>query len=167
MKRGIKITAIAVLLLIAGTGITKAQQGRMAGDRRANPLNFCMNIPDLTDSQKEKIAALNDEHRKQMDQLREERINATDLYARNEIAAKMLLQQNEHMKNLESQLTDSQKKYFRENITDGRPGYRANRGFNRGPGQGNGYRAGWQGNGRGFHRGEGRGYGAGCPRFRN
>ncbi|MEZ5000754.1 MAG: hypothetical protein R2727_08965 [Bacteroidales bacterium] len=143
MKTGIKITAMTIILLLAGSGITKAQYGRAGQARRSTPQYYCMDIPDLTDTQKAKITALGEAHRKQMDELRQAKYNAPDIYTRNEIDAKMLMAQNEHLKNIELLLTDTQKEYYRNNFANQRPGFRANRAP---VGRGNGYRAG----GRGF-----------------
>ena len=158
MKTTIKITAIAMILLLAGSGITNAQNRRAPQARRSAPLNYCMDIPDLTDVQKEKITALKEAHRKMIDDLRQEKYNAPDIYTRNEIDAKMLMTQNEHLKKIEELLTDSQKEYYRSNFTNQRPGFRANRPGRGAAGRGEGYRAG----GRGYQRGPGRAAGRNC-----
>lgn len=164
MKATIKITAMTILLAIAGTGIMKAQPGRMGQGNRGNQQGFCMSIPDLTDAQKEKVTTLNEEHRKQVDQLRDEKLKAEDIYTRNEIASKMILLQNQHLKSIESLLTDSQKEYFNENILPGNAGPRHAVRNGRGFGQGRGFHAGGRGQGMGYQRGGGRGYAPGCPR---
>jgi hypothetical protein len=162
MKTKMKITAMMFLLILGGTGITKAQYGRFAQDNRPNaPLGYCMDIPDLTDEQKVKITALNDEHRATMDQLRTDKYNAPDLYARNEAEMKRLAEMNSHMLKMEALLTDTQKEYFRANYTSGRAGVRAygDAGYR---GRGAGMQAAGRGCGRGFNaRPAGRGYGRG------
>jgi Spy/CpxP family protein refolding chaperone len=162
MNTKMRITAMMFLLILGGTGITKAQYGRFAQGNRPNaPLGYCMDIPDLTDEQKVKITALNEEHRATMDQLRTDKYNAPDLYARNEADMKMLAEMNSHMLKLEALMTDTQKEYFRTNYTNGRAGVRAygEAGFR---GRGAGMRAAGRGCGRGFNaRPAGRGYGRG------
>jgi len=165
MRTTIKLTAIALLLFTAGTGISEAQYGRMACNRDAGPLNYCANLPDLTGNQTEKLTALGEEHRKEMDEMRKARTEANDVYERNEIAARMILKQNEHLKSIESLLTDSQKAVFMDRINNGRQGFR---GQAPGYGRGNGNRPGRNDNSMGFGRGNGRGGfnpGPGCRRF--
>jgi hypothetical protein len=168
MKTKIRITTLAIILLVAGSGLSFAQPGRAARGLNSRPGNFCMSIPDLTDAQKEKITALGEEHRTQMDEMRKAKFDAADIFERNDIAAKMLKAQNEHLKKVEALLTDSQKEYFANNMLSNQrqfagPG-RANRPgqgarFNRGPaGRGNGYRAA----NRGYQRGPGKGAGRNC-----
>jgi Spy/CpxP family protein refolding chaperone len=162
MKTKMKIAAMTFLLILGGTAITKAQYGRVAPANRPNaPLGYCMDIPDLTEEQTVKITALNDEHRAAMDQLRTEKYNAPDLYARNEADMKMLAEMNSHMLKMEALMTDTQKEYFRANYTNGRTGVRAygDAGYR---GRGAGMRAAGRGYGRGFNaRPAGRGYGRG------
>ena len=162
MKAKMKVTAMMFLLILGGTGITKAQYGRVAPANRPNaPLGYCMDIPDITEDQKVKITALNEEHRSAMDQLRTEKYNAPDLYARNEADMKMLAEMNSHMLKMEALMTDTQKEYFRAYYTNGRAGVRAygDAGFR---GRGAGMRAAGRGCGRGFNdRPAGRGYGRG------
>lgn len=163
MKTTVKIATMTLLLIFAGTGITKAQIQRVAPVNRPNaPLGYCMDIPDLTQEQTVKITALNDEHRATMDQLRTEKYNAPDLYARNEADMKMLAEMNSHMLKMEALLTDAQKEYFRANYTQGRTGVRAYGGDPGYRNQGVGVRAGTRGYGRGFNAPPaGRGYGRG------
>jgi len=165
MKSTIKITAISLLLFIAGTGISNGQYGRMARNMDRGQMSYCMNIPDLTDTQKEKITALAEEHRKEMDEMRKDRFDESDVYKRNEIAAKMILKRNEHLKSIESLLTDSQKEFFLANVAEGRQGPGGQRFAARQHGR-NGFRGG-QGfrQGRGFRGGQARGYRPDCPRF--
>ncbi|MCA1756230.1 MAG: hypothetical protein LC649_02085 [Bacteroidales bacterium] len=162
MKTKMKIAAMTFLLIAGGTGITKAQYGRVAPANRPNaPLGYCMDIPDLTEEQKVKITTLNDEHRATMDQLRTEKYNAPDLYARNEAEMKRLAEMNSHMLKMEALMTDTQKEYFRTNYTSGRAGVRAY-GDAGNRGRGAGMRAAGRGHGRGFNaRPAGRGYGRG------
>lgn len=161
MKTTVKITAIALLLFVAAAGVTNAQHGRMARAMVPGSGYNCMNLPDLTDAQVGKITALREAHQNEMDELRQSRIEAEDIYTRNEIAAKMLLKQNEHLKSIESLLTESQKESFNNNITSDRPGFRGQR---MGPGQSRGYGRGAADYGRGFRGGQGRGFGPHCLR---
>ena len=159
-----RITVLSLLLAVAVTGITNAQPGRRGQFMRDNQQAFCMNIPDLTDAQKEKITALNAEHREVVDQLRDERFKAEDVYTRNEISSKMLLEQNKHLKNIEALLSDSQKDFFTQNFVSGSRGNMQPMMNGRGNGRGRGPANMGRGQGRGLQRGPGMGPGRACPR---
>lgn len=164
MKTTTKITAILIMMLISGMGITMAQNDNGAPVTNNNSLIFCRNIPDLSDQQKEKISALNKEHFAQMDQIRKERLEAEDIYARNEIGAKMLILQNEHLKKIEALLTDTQKEQFSKNINfNSNRGRAMHRNVQR-PGMGRMDRNAGKGYGRGDQRRPGNGYQRGMGR---
>ena len=108
MKTKMKITTLAIILLISGSTFSFAQPGRAARGQNQAPGKFCMTIPDLSDAQKEKITVLGEEHRKQMDEMRQEKWDAKDRIQRNEVAIKMLEAQNDHLEKIEGLLNDSQ-----------------------------------------------------------
>ncbi len=152
MKNKFKITAIVALLIFAASTVTNGQY-RRANSRMAGP-GQCMDIPGLTDAQKEKITSINEAHQKTIDTMREEFFAEKNVMAANDIKVKMTQEQNNHLKKISEVLNDEQLKYFNENIitvparntaTYGRGG--------RGP-CGMGY-----GNNNGPGRGRGMGYG--------
>lgn len=132
--------------MIFGTAIATDAQGR-GFYARDSFRGACMDIPNLTDSQKEKINSLNESHRKSMDEMREKVREAEDIITANELRSEMALERNKHLKDLSALLDKEQKEWFDENVISnnnnrGRdiqargergPGFRAER-----PGRGHG-----------------------------
>jgi len=166
MKNSLKITTLVALILIATTSITDAQNFRRTNNRMTYA-GQCLDIPGLTDAQKTQITAINDAHKKTIDQMREEFYATNDLFAANEIKAKMTLEQNNHLEKISKVLTEEQRVYFNENIVAG-PAGRGARAYNRAPRGGRGFGYG-NGGGRGRFRadrsGRGRGAGYGWRRY--
>ena len=109
-----------------------------------------MEIPGLTESQKEKITAINETHRTTMDEMRTQLRDAEDILVANELRSKMALERNSHLKEIAALLNKDQKAWFDENIIKdfgGRREMAANRGP-RGP-RGQGFENGRPGRGAG------------------
>ena len=165
MNNKLKISAVIVLFLMIGSTYVEAQFVRGARYAGRSPLEYCLNIPGLTDAQKEQIVAINDVHRKKMDDFRVKRQTAPSFEEMNEIGAAMLLEQNDHFVKVSAVLTAEQLEYLNSTYITTRPqaprqapgygyGRGAGRGYGRGAGRGNRNFA----PGRGF--GRSRGYGA-------
>jgi hypothetical protein len=114
MKNNLKITALATLLLFAAASVANAQYRRV-NNRMSYP-GQCYDIPGLTDTQKEKITAINDAHQKAIDQMRKDFWSAKDVISANKIKADMTLEQNSHLNKISGLLNEEQLKYFNENI---------------------------------------------------
>jgi hypothetical protein len=112
MKSKIRIIALMTVLVITGTMITSAQYGRYNGNQLRQPLGYCLDIPGLTDQQKERIIQVNEAHQKKIDELRLQRQSAATFEEMNEIGAAMLLQHNEHIKQVKALLNEEQKEYL-------------------------------------------------------
>ena len=72
MKRKTKISALIAVLLLTSVTVANAQyrQFRRTNDRMSYP-GQCLEIPGLTDAQKQKITEINAAHQKTIDDLRE------------------------------------------------------------------------------------------------
>ncbi|HCC70992.1 MAG TPA: hypothetical protein DEQ09_07575 [Bacteroidales bacterium] len=154
MKRKIRLIALTALLVFAGTLVSKAQYGRFAVNQyRQQPLGYCLDIPGLDDQQKERILAVNEAHRKKLDELRLKRQTAATFEEMNEIGAAMLLQHNEHIKQVKALLTAEQKEYLNNTYFGMGP-----RGLRQVPAYGRGAGRGYRNfaPGRGYGRGRGR-----------
>ena len=114
MNNKIKTTSLIVLLLFVTVSASNAQ------NRRANSrMSFrgqCMNIPELSDDQKDQISAINEAHRTTLDELREQLWNSEDRIAANEIRSKMILEQNKHLKKVSEVLDKEQLEYYNANV---------------------------------------------------
>ena len=143
MKNSIRTLGLVLVILLAGTTILPAQYGMGRG-------MACPRIPDLTEKQKTDITALAEKHQSQMDDLRKEMTESTDIEKRGEIAKKIQILRDTHRKDILDQLTDEQKESFNtgSNLAPGRAG--------RGPRGGMGY-----GNMKGCVCGNGNGRGTG------
>ena len=69
MKTQLKITSLAIMLIMAGSLALNAQNGR---GRANGGGNYCTSLPDLTDKQKTELSSLSEKHQSQMDALRSE-----------------------------------------------------------------------------------------------
>lgn len=155
MKNSIKTLGLALVILLAGSTLLPAQYGMGRG-------MACPRIPDLTEKQKTDITALADKHQSQMDDLRKEMVESTDIEKRGEIAKKIQILRDTHRKDVLDQLTDAQKETFNAGGTLA-PGRRGNGPMN-GNFRGRGSRGGMgYGNMNGCFcgRGQGRGMGFG------
>lgn len=189
MKNQLKITALIVVLLFSGHTVINAQYGRNVNQRNANlrnagrtPLEFCLDIPGLDDQQKERILAVNETHRKKMDEFRLQRQTAETFDGMNKVGADMIQEQDSHIKKIKALLTAEQNEYLDNTYFSDRPraprnapaygGRGGGRGFRNAPayggrGGGRGFRNapayGGRGGGRGFRNAPayGRGYGRG------
>ena len=112
MKKNVKITAIMITLLFAGISILEAQHGRRRDTISHTRQQSHMNIPGLSDKQKEEISAIREGHQSKMDEYRLSRASVKTIEERNEIEAAWLLQQNEHIKSIKTVLTAEQVAYF-------------------------------------------------------
>ena len=112
MKKNVKITALMVILLIAGSTIIEAQYGMRRYNSTRSTQQFCLNIPGLTDLQKEKITEINDSHQKKIDEFRLNRVSVETIEEMNELDAARLIQQNDHIKQIKSVLTKEQVEFF-------------------------------------------------------
>ena len=165
MKNNLKITALAALLLFAAASVANAQYRRV-NNRMSYP-GQCYDIPGLTDTQIDKINAINDAHQKTIDQMRQDFWAAENVLSANEIKANMTLEQNNHLNKISELLNEEQLKYFNENVVAGPTGRgRAVNRLGRG-GRGYGFAPGAAGMGRNrVARGPvGRGRGAGFGRW--
>jgi hypothetical protein len=162
MKNSLKISAMLALLFFAATTVSSAQHNRRA-NIRMNPMGQCLDIPELSDTQKTQVTEINKTHRETIDNMREQFYAAEDVLSANEIKAKMTLEQNNHLNNISKILTEGQLIYFNENII-ARPSNNGRKAYNRSPGggRGNAYRGNGRGNNRrGNGRGAQNGYGRG------
>lgn len=150
MKKSVKFTALLAILIFAGTAIADAQNYRRTNNRMSYK-GQCLDIPGLTDQQREQILAINTAHQKTIDQMRADFWAAEDITVANEIKAKMTLEQNKHLKKISEVLNEEQLKYFNENIIAGPAG-----------GKGQAYNRGGRGNGRAYAYGQGYGRGGRC-----
>ena len=139
-------------------------------------------ITDLTKDQISMIKELENEHQKEIEQLRIQRRSATDLTEKDKIRTEMDKQVSMHRKNVKALLNEDQQKQYDQLHAFAKPNYargrqafaRGGRGFNRGYGQRQAYcGAGYgraervaTGYGRGYRQGAGRnaGYGRGYGR---
>ncbi|MDT8402126.1 MAG: hypothetical protein RQ743_10555 [Bacteroidales bacterium] len=86
--------------------------GRYNRNQVSQPLGYCLDIPGLDEQQKQRIMEVNDAHRKKLDELRLKRQTAASFEEMNEIGAAMLLQHNEHIKQVKALLNEEQKEYL-------------------------------------------------------
>ncbi|HDZ40672.1 MAG TPA: hypothetical protein ENH59_03195 [Bacteroidetes bacterium] len=143
MKTRIRFIVMAAMLIFAGTLVSSAQYGRYNRNQVSPPLGYCLDIPGLDEQQKQRIMEVNEAHRKKLDELRLKRQNAATFEEMNEIGAAMLLQHNEHIKQVKALLNGEQKEYLNNTYFGMGP-----RGLRRAPAYG---------------RGAGRGYGNFVP----
>ncbi|MFO7756186.1 MAG: hypothetical protein R6V34_09400 [Bacteroidales bacterium] len=165
MKSKIRFIALTAILLLAVTSISNAQYGRFNRNQQARqPMAYCLDIPGLDEQQKERIMEVNEAHRKKLDELRLKRQSAESFEEMNEIGAAMLLQHNEHIKQVKALLNEEQKEYLNNtSFGMGPRGLRNAPAYGRGAGRGNGNFApagrGAAGRGRAATRFGGRGMG--------
>ncbi len=175
-----KVTILTGMILIASTLFVNAQRGRGYNNPDRPMMKQNCQIPDLTDTQEEKIKDLRTSHwnemkefRADMNILRAERQklevsgnpNAKAIDAKIDEMGKLRTQMqkasNHHRLAVRELLTDDQKAWF-----DSRNHRRGGKGFGRGHGRrghGAGYGAGCRGGiGYGAGYGAGRGYGQGA-----
>jgi len=117
MKNKFKVTALIATMLILTASIANAQNRRP--QNRMSYQGQCLEIPGLTEDQKTKISAINDSHKEKIDGMRESFYNEEDIYKANEIKANMILEQNNHLKEISKHLKGDQLEYFNENIING------------------------------------------------
>jgi len=153
MKTKIRFIALAAILIFAGTLAGNAQYGRLNTNNYRQPLGYCLDIPGLDDQQKQRITEVNEAHRKKLDELRLKRQNAATFEEMNEIGAAMLLQHNDHIKQVKALLTEEQKEYLNNTYFGMGP-----RGLRQVPAYGRGAGRGYRNfaPGRGMGRGRGR-----------
>lgn len=151
MKTKIRFIAMAALLIFAGTLVSSAQYGRFNRNMvNQQPLGYCLDIPGLDEQQKQRIMEVNEAHRQKLDELRLKRQTAPTFEEMNEIAAQMLLQHNEHIKQVKALLTEEQKQYLDNTYFGMGPrGLRQAPAYGRGAGRGYGNFAPGRGMGRG------------------
>lgn len=153
MKNKIRFLALTTMLIFAATLVSSAQYGRFNSNQRVQqPMAFCLDIPGLDEQQKERIMEVNEKHRKKLDELRLKRQTAETFEEMNEAGAAMLLQHNEHIKQIKALLNEEQKEYLNNTYFGMGP-----RGLRNAPAYGRGANRGY-GNvapGRGFGRGRG------------
>jgi hypothetical protein len=150
MKTRIRFIAMAAMLIFAGTLVSSAQYGRFNRNQVTQPLGYCLDIPGLDEQQKERIMEVNEAHRKKLDELRLKRQNAATFEEMNEIGAQMLLQHNEHIKQVKALLNEEQKAYLNNTYFGMGPrGLRQAPAYGRGAGRGYGNFAPGRGMGRG------------------
>lgn len=142
-------TLMSLVLLFAGSVSVYSQGVR---GRVNQPLEYCTSLQGITEQQRNDLNALSAKHTAEMDALRNELWNSTDINTRNTIGVKMQDLRIAHYNKVQSYLTPAQKQEF----LSVHPGFRG-RGYGRGMGAGM-YGA---GPGRGYGRGPGRGYGGG------
>jgi len=160
VKSTLFVMLLSALFVINAT----AQRGQMR-TQEANPRQYCLNIPDLTEEQEEKISSIRTEqlkestqHRAKMDELRakkrslmleaspdsEELNNVIDQMT--ELRNKQLKSNVAHRQQIREQLTEEQRAYF-----DSSPRYKRTR--QPGMREGRAGRGGGRGmSGRGMHR---------------
>ncbi len=150
MKNKFRIIAITTVLLFTASFAGNAQYGRYNRTNIRQPLGYCLDIPGLDEQQKERITEVNEAHQKKIDELRLKRQSAETFEEMNEIGAEMLLQHNEHLKQVKALLTEEQKEYLNNTYFGMGPrGLRQAPAYGRGAGRGYGNVA----PGRGFGRG--------------
>lgn len=152
MKNRIRFIALAAIMVIAVTTVSNAQYGRFNRNQQASqPMGFCLDIPGLDEQQKERIMEVNEAHRKKLDELRLKRQSAESFEEMNEVGAAMLLQHNEHIRQVKALLNEEQKEYLNNTYFGMGPrGLRSAPAYGRGAGRGYGNYA---PAGRGFGRG--------------
>ncbi|MBS0011768.1 MAG: hypothetical protein KFF49_10190 [Bacteroidales bacterium] len=112
MKNKIRFVTLAAILVFAGTLVSSAQYGRFNRNQVSQPLGYCLDIPGLNEQQKQRITEVNEAHARKIDELRLKRQNAETFEEMNEIGAAMLLQHNEHIKQVKALLNEEQKAYL-------------------------------------------------------
>ncbi len=171
-----------VFFALALATTTVFAQGYRNGNRgNNNPNGTCLEqISGLTEKQKTEIQELEQNHQKEMAELRDSRRGTVDAIEKNEIRGEMLKKVKAHQESVKNLLTADQQKEY-DNLHSQRNNYQGNRGRNQnqqfarnnrggcGNGYGNGNRGsnghhgkGCRGNrgGKGRHgNGNGRGYG--------
>lgn len=132
-------------------------QGYRNGNRVNNNQNgTCLEqISGLTEKQKTEIQELEQNHQKEMAELRDNRRGTVDAIEKNEIRGEMLKKVEAHQKSVKNLLTADQQKEY-DNLHAQRNNYQGNRGRNQnqqfarnnrgGRGNGAGYRNGNRGN---------------------
>ncbi|MBN1388605.1 MAG: hypothetical protein JW965_09180 [Bacteroidales bacterium] len=137
MKSKIRIITLMAVLVFTATLISSAQYGRFNRNQYREPLGYCLDIPGLTDQQKERIIQVNEAHRKKIDELRLKRQSAATFEEMNEIGATMLLEHNEHIKQVKALLNEEQKEYLNSTYFGlGPRGLRTAPAYGRGAGRG-------------------------------
>lgn len=160
MNNKIKFTIIAAFLVFSGVISSSAQYGRFNANQARQPMGYCLDIPGLDEQQKERIIKVNETHQKKIDELRLKKYSAETIEEWNEIAASVLLQHNEHIKQIKALLTEEQKEYLNNTYFGMGPrGMRSAPYYGRGGGRANGNFAPGRGYGRAAGFGRGRGFG--------
>lgn len=141
MKNKFRISALIAVLIFMSANAANAQYRRFnrVNTRMSYP-GQCLEIPGLTDVQKQKITEINTAHQKTIDDMRQQFWAAEDITIANEIKAKMTLEQNNHLKKVSAVLNEEQLQYFNNNIITGPAG--RGRAYNAGGGRGRGFGAG-------------------------
>ena len=127
--------------------------------QRANSVDVCQRIPNLTTAQKQKIDKLREPHQQKMDRLRDQFYAAPDASSASEIKTRMNAEMKDHYNNVYALLTPEQKLFFDQNCYANR-----SKGTYYGRGAGRNCRGYWR-SGQGFGPGsggairQGRGYG--------
>ena len=114
MKNKFKATALIATVLIFTATVVNGQNRQP--QKRMSYQGQCLEIPGLTEDQKAKITSINDAHREKVDGMRESVIAEEDLFKANEIKANMILEQNNHLKEISKVLDGDQLEYFKENV---------------------------------------------------
>lgn len=117
MKNKFKVTALIATMLILTVSVANAQNRRP--QNRMSYQGQCLDIPGLSDDQKTKITSVNDAHQVKIDGMRASFYEEVDITKANEIKANMILEQNNHLKEILKVLDADQTNYFNENIING------------------------------------------------
>jgi hypothetical protein len=140
MKSKIRISALVALLVFMSATMANAQNRRFSRvNTRMSYPGQCLDIPGLTDVQKQKITEINTAHQKTIDEMRQQFWAAEDITLANEIKAKMTLEQNNHLKKVSAVLDEEQMQFFNDNIMTGPAG--RGRAYSNAGGRGRGYGA--------------------------
>lgn len=141
MKNKFRISALIAVLVFMSATVANAQYRRFSRvNTRMSYPGQCLEIPGLSDVQKQKITEINTAHQKTIDDMRQQFWAAEDITLANEIKAKMTLEQNNHLKKVSAVLDEEQLQYFNNNIVTGPAG--RGRAYNNGGGRGRGFGAG-------------------------
>ena len=134
IKNTIKIMVLSLLIVVSG-GITDdlSAQNRNKG-RSQQRVNECLDIPNLTDTQKTKITTLQDAHRISIDALRDKRRDTRSTSEKDVIRTEMDNKIKTHKSDIRKTLNKEQQIYFDQNCTDNKSFNRGNKGRRSGNG---------------------------------
>ena len=129
-KKPIRLVMIMMAVILMATNVTYAQRGN-----RAAAGSCCLNIPGLSDEQKSSITTLEQQHLKEMQEMRDARRKSGNYADRDAYQAEVDRKVTDHRNAVRNLLNTEQKTFFDNIQAQGGQGRNRQANMSRGQGQ--------------------------------